>query len=90
MGSSGVFRMMLGGVTECLWVYAHFERQDLYSLGNRHFLLQSSFWACSDHDFPCFFLLINKQAMVMKSGKEDEVTLCHLQPRAVSYTKLPS
>ena len=37
-----------------------------------------------------FFLLINKQAMVMKSGKEDEVTLCHLQPRAVSYTKLPS
>ena len=37
-----------------------------------------------------FFLLINKQAMVMKSGKEDEVNLCHLQPRAVSYTKLPS
>ena len=35
-------------------------RSRISSLGNRHFLLQSSFWAWNDHDFPCFFLLINK------------------------------
>lgn len=68
--------MMLGGVTECLWVYAHFERQDLYSLGNRHFLLQSSFWACSDHDFPCFFLLINNLQFDLLSS------FCDVQLRA--------